>query len=403
VFFFEKKNQKTFNHMAYASGDSATAHQKFFASFFQKRRPSFLMLRDRYVADPSFRAWAARFFLTRFVARRRTRDLFDICAGFVYAQVLAACVSLKLFDALAEGPQGLARLSARCGVPMEGMARLLDAAVALKLVSRRRGGLFGLGALGAAMVGNEAVASMVAHHGMLYADLADPVALLRGDRATRLSAYWAYARAESPVSVSVDEAMPYTALMAASQTLVAGEILDAYRVGRHRCLLDVGGGDGSFLRAAAQRAGHLQLMLFDLPAVAAKAEARFAAAGLAGRARVIGGSFRTDPLPQGADIISLVRVVHDHDDAVVRTLLRAAWVALPPGGTLLLAEPMAATHGAERMGDAYFGFYLLAMGSGRPRSAATLTGLLEEAGFAQVRRVPTHTPLLASVLIARRA
>jgi demethylspheroidene O-methyltransferase len=252
------------------------------------------------------------------------------------------------------------------------------------------------------MVGNEAVASMVAHHSMLYADLADPVALLRGERETRLSAYWAYARAESPAAASGDEVAPYTALMAASQTLVAGEILDAYPMGRHRCLLDVGGGDGSFLRAAASRAPGLQLMLFDLPAVAATAAARFAAAGLAERARAIGGSFRNGPLPQGADIISLVRVVHDHDDEVVRGLLRAAYAALPLGGTLLLAEPMAATPGAERMGDAYFGFYLLAMGSGRPRTAAALTGLLIDAGFTQVRRVRTHTPLLASVLVARR-
>ena len=30
---------------------------------------------------------------------------------------------------------------------------------------------------------------------------------------------------------------------------------------------------------------------------------------------------------------------------------------------------MAGTPGAEPIGDAYFGFYLLAMGSGRPRTA----------------------------------
>ncbi len=44
--------------------------------------------------------------------------------------------------------------------------------------------------------------------------------------------------------------------MAASQPLVADEILDAYPFARHRCLLDVGGGDGSFLasgRAALRR------------------------------------------------------------------------------------------------------------------------------------------------------
>jgi 3-oxoacyl-[acyl-carrier protein] reductase len=41
-FFFEKKNQKTFATWARLSGDSATASKKFFASFFQKRRPFFM-------------------------------------------------------------------------------------------------------------------------------------------------------------------------------------------------------------------------------------------------------------------------------------------------------------------------------------------------------------------------
>jgi UDP-glucose 4-epimerase len=43
AFFFEKKKQKTFDcAVADFSGERATAAQKFFASFFQKRRPSFL-------------------------------------------------------------------------------------------------------------------------------------------------------------------------------------------------------------------------------------------------------------------------------------------------------------------------------------------------------------------------
>ncbi len=244
---------------------------------------------------------------------------------------------------------------------------------------------------------------MVTHHAMLYADLADPVALLRGDAGqTRLSAYWAYARAAQPAEAAPADVGAYTALMAASQALVSNEILDAYPVRRHSTLLDVGGGDGSFLQAAAARAPGLQLVLFDLPAVAARAESRFASAGLAGRARSIGGSFLSDSLPTGADLISLVRVVHDHDDDSVRHLLRQAWLALPPGGTLLLAEPMAETPGAARMGDAYFGFYLLAMGSGRPRSAAVLRQMLLEAGFARVAPRATHTPMLTGLLVATR-
>jgi len=358
--------------------------------------------RDRLIASPRFRRWAAAFPLSRPVARRRTRALFDLCAGFVYSQVLTACVQLRLFDILADGPLTVEQLSARVAVPGERMGKLLLAAVSLKLVAHRRGGRFGLGPLGAAMVGNAAVDAMVLHHPALYADLADPVALLRQPgEATETSRYWAYSGNDGAVGLSGGEVSPYTALMAASQVLLADEVLSAYRIGRHRCLLDVGGGDGSFLRAAGQRAAGLDLMLFDLPPVVAEAKARFAEAGMAERVVLTAGDFLRDALPPGADIISLVRVIHDHDDPVALGILRAARAALPPGGTVMVAEPLAGTRGAEPIGDAYFGFYLMAMGRGRVRTQSELTVLLISAGFDHVRLVPTDVPLLTSVVVAR--
>jgi demethylspheroidene O-methyltransferase len=356
-------------------------------------------LRDRLVTSPKFRRWAASFPLTRPVARRRTKALFDLCAGFVYSQILAACVQLRLFDILAEGPKTREELARRLDLALPAADRLLLAAVSLKLVERRGAG-FGLGSLGAAVVGNGAVAAMVAHHSMLYADLADPVALLRGERPGHLNRYWAYAASANPQASSPDDVGRYTDLMAASQPLVADEVLDAYDVRRHNSLLDVGGGSGLFALKAAERAPALRVQVFDLPSVAAKAAERFAAAGLSHRADSHGGSFLTDPLPVGADLISLIRVIHDHDDAAAMTILRAVRRALPPHGRLLLAEPMAGTPGAEPMGDAYFGLYLLAMGQGRPRSAATLAAMLREAGFARTKTLRTHTPLLTGALIA---
>ncbi len=358
--------------------------------------------RDRLIASPRFRRWAAAFPLTRPIARRRTRALFDLCAGFVYSQVLQACVQLRLFDILADGPLTPAALSMRLGLPLERTQRLLLAATSLKLLARRRDGRFGLGPLGAAMVGNAAVSAMVLHHRELYADLNDPVALLRGQAGTTgLSRYWAYSGNADAAQLDGEQVAAYTALMAASQPLVAEEILAAYRIGRHRCLLDVGGGDGSFLRAAAAQAPDLRLMLFDLPPVAEQARVRLAAAGLAGRSVAVGGDFLADPLPPGADVVSLVRVIHDHDDPAALDILRAARRALPPGGTLLLAEPMAGTSGAEPIGDAYFGFYLMAMGRGRTRTQAELFALLDIAGFVESRRMPTHIPLLVSVIVAK--
>jgi demethylspheroidene O-methyltransferase len=362
--------------------------------------------RDRLIADPGFQRRAASLPFARAIARRRARGLFDIVAGFVYSQVLLACVQLRLFEILADGAQPLDLLAARFGMTREAAQRLLDAAVALQLVERRgdaRETRYGLGPLGAPMVGNHAVVAMVEHHAALYADLADPVALLRGQRTGgALAAYWPYATAPAPDALPRQRVAEYSALMSASQPLVADDVLDAYPIAQHRCLLDVGGGQGTFLAAAAQRARDLQLMLFDLPPVAELARERLAAQGLADRARAVGGDFLKDALPRGADVVSLVRVLYDHDDTRVAVILRAVHDALPSGGTLLVAEPMADTPGARAMGDAYFGFYTLAMGRGQPRSAKRLAALLQQAGFERVRLVPTRMPLQVGLLQAHK-
>ena len=347
--------------------------------------------RDRTLADPGFRAWAARFVLTRPIARRRSRALFDLCAGFAYSQVLQACVSLRVFELVQAGPQSVHALAPRLGLTVERAERLLEAAAGLQLL-RRRGGLYGLGSLGAAMIDNAGVSAMIQHHAMLYRDLADPVELLRAERGgTQLAAYWPYGTAADPAALSAGEVAAYSGLMAASQPLVAAEILAAYDVRRHRFLLDLGGGEGAFLAEAAKRAPSLRLGLFDLPQVAARAR-------LPG-IEAFGGDMRRDALPQGADLLTLVRVIHDHDDEAAMAILGNARRATPAGGTLLLAEPMLEAAGAESVG-AYFSFYLLALGSGRPRSAAVLMSMLRQAGFTRVRARRTGNPLLTGLIVA---
>lgn len=361
--------------------------------------------RDRLLASARFRRWAQASVLTRWVARRRASAVFDLVAGFVYSQVLLACVQLRLFDLLlAEGPQPAAALARRWQLPPAATDRLLAAAVALQLLERRPNGRVGLGPLGAPLAGDAGLAALVEHHVALYRDLADPLTLLRtggGAGPDGLAGYWPYAGTETPDALSAERLAAYSRLMAASQPLVADQILQAHDLGRYQRLLDVGGGIGEFACRAARAAPQLRVQVFDLPGVAAQAQARFARDGLDGRCSATGGDFFRDSLPGGADLATLVRVVHDHDDARVLHLLRAVRQALLPGGHLLLAEPLAETPGAQRMGHAYFGLYLLAMGRGEPRSERRLRDLLAEAGFVQVRRLRTALPLQASVLLAK--
>lgn len=360
------------------------------------------------MASPAFQRWAADFPLTRLVAARRARGLFDITAGFVYSQILYACVQLTLFDKLADKPRTAADLAGEMGMDGAAAERLLRAAVAIDLLERRGTDAagdtrYGLGKLGIAMPGNPGIAAMVQHHRMLYHDLDDPLALFRGElKETELGRYWSYAGSADPAADGDERIAEYSTLMSASSGLVAEDTLDAYSLQGHHCLMDVGGGEGRFLIQAGERWPHLRLMLFDLPAVVARAERNLSDAGMAERARVVGGDIKAG-LPEGADVVSLVRVILDHDDDGAMAILRAVHKALPPGGTLLLTEPMSETPGAEPVGDAYFGLYLLAMGSGRTRPPREHRAMLTAAGFGDIRLVRTRRPLQTRVILAKAA
>lgn len=360
--------------------------------------------RDRLLTSPAFHRRAAAFALTRPFVRRDARALFDIVAGFTYTQVLLACVRLGVFETLADGPLPADELGRRMGLSPDATERLVAAAASLHLLERRDDGRWGLGRLGAPLVALPSVAAMIEHHATLYDDLADPVALLRGERDTSMSGYWPYADTApgtAPERLDTERIAEYSRLMSVTQPLVAEQVLEAYPFARHRRLLDVGGGEGAFLMAVAARVPGLELMLFDLPAVAERARARFEQAGLAHRASAHGGSFLAGALPAGADLVTLVRVLFDHPDERVLAILRAVRAALPPEGTLLVCEPMSGTPGAQAIGDAYYGLYLLAMGKGRSRTPDRLAALLGAAGFTSVTLLPTRLPLQTRVLRAR--
>jgi demethylspheroidene O-methyltransferase len=62
----------------------------------------------------------------------------------------------------------------------------------------------------------------------------DPVGLFDGARTdTEMRRLWSYAGAGRESAVEPGDAAAYSALMAASQSMLSDEILDAYDFGRH--------------------------------------------------------------------------------------------------------------------------------------------------------------------------
>lgn len=361
------------------------------------------ILRDKCIADSRFQNTVVKIPFLKRIAKKRANALFDLMAGFVYSQILLACVRLNLFDLLKDGPLSVHELKQHCSLESDALKKLLDAAVSIHLLERRSNQQYGLGTLGAPMVGNTALSAMIEHHAVLYEDLKDPLMLLSGSvERKQLEKFWPYVSKDADDQDSLKDkarVKNYSDLMSASLPLVADQVVDAYDFSRHHRLLDVGGGQGTFLKRVHKNAPQLARMLFDLPGVANLAKDSFAMNAEDQNIAVYAGDFFNDPLPSGADLITLIRVIFDHDDERVKILLSSIFKALEPGGKLLVAEPMADTPDHPAMGHAYFGFYLLAMGRGRPRTIDEISKLAFSVGFKNVEMLPCNMPINAQVLL----
>lgn len=355
----------------------------------------------RLVARPRFQDLINRTPGLSRIARKDGAVLFDLVQGFVRAQTLSALVELDLPRQLMQGPACAADLTAGTGLSPDRMTLLLQAGAGIGVLKRRRDDSFALTRQGAALCGVPGLQDMIRHHAAFYRDMGDPLALLRGDTDTELAAFWPYVFGNAG-KVEPELADRYSHLMTETQSMVARDTLRTVSLKGSNHLMDVGGGSGAFLIETARAYPDLTLTLFDLPNVIPAADRNIAAANIANRITPVGGSFRTDPLPTGADTISLIRVLYDHNDSTVAALLRACFKALPPNGRLIISEPMSGGPRPDPITDVYFAFYTLAMQTGRTRSRGEISSLLTAAGFTDIETPKSKRSYVTSVLTATR-
>lgn len=145
------------------------------------------------------------------------------------------------------------------------------------------------------------------------------------------SSVWEYL--DGPRSSAADLAV----FAQASTAFDAELVVDGYHWSDVGSVVDVGGSTGALLARLLLAHPHLSGTLLDLPAFAESGRANLAAAGVADRSTVVGGSF-FDPLPPGADVYLLSGIPPDWDDDSAVRLLRRCGEAAGDRGRVLLAE-----------------------------------------------------------------
>jgi hypothetical protein len=107
----------------------------------------------------------------------------------------------------------------------------------------------------------------------------------------------------------------------------------------YRTVCDVGTAQGDLLGQIVLANGHLRGIGFDLPAVGPIFRKYAKALGVADRIAFQEGSFFEDAFPR-ADVITMGHILHDWDLPTKKMLVKKGYEALPPGGALVIYESM---------------------------------------------------------------
>ncbi|MEW1655640.1 methyltransferase [Streptomyces sp. NPDC093707] len=169
-----------------------------------------------------------------------------------------------------------------------------------------------------------------------------------------------------------------------------------------RSLLDVGGGGGAYAIELCRAYPELSATIFDLPFVCDLTEKKVKQAGFGDRVSFAQGSFFTDPLPTGQDVVLLSMILHDWDIDQCRSILRSCYDALAPGGQLLISELLVADAKDGPLDATLMSLSMLVETFGRNYTGEEYRSWLLDAGFIDVEVRPFDAPAANGVVIARK-
>ena len=329
--------------------------------------------------------------------------LAQMISGFWVAQVACAAAALSLPDHLAAGPMTSETLATAANAHAPSVYRLLRAMVSLGLCTREADGRFGLTETGAylrADVPGSVRGRTLFTGDMIWKQFGDLTHQVRTGGPTQ----------NMPTGLEGFESLKndpprlhaFQSAMAESSMLAARDAMKAYDFARFVRVLDLGGGYGGVLAELLKAHPHQTGAVFDLPFLEPGAADYLRRAGVADRARFIGGNF-FEAVSGGFDLIVMKFIVHDWADDDARTVLTRAREAAGADTTLVLLEQVIPeTIAVTPQHQAVIRADLTMLGiGGKERTGQEYRDLLAEAGW----RMDAITPsgVAFSVIEARVA
>ena len=173
---------------------------------------------------------------------------------------------------------------------------------------------------------------------------------------------------------------------------VGNAVAAVYDFSEAKTIADIGGGHGRLLSTVLKTNENASGILFDQPQVVAGASEQLESAGVAERVEVVGGNFFAE-IPVEADVYLLKHIVHDWNDEESMWILQNIAKSAKAGAKVLLIESVIEAEKGIASMSKVMDLNMLAMTSGRERTAAEYSDLFEKAGFKLTRVIPTPSPL----------
>lgn len=326
-------------------------------------------------------------------------QLRQMIMGFRLTQMISVAAQLGIADQLRDGPQTPAALAAAVGADEATLYRLLRALGSLGIFAETPAGTFVLTPLAELLRSN--VPGSLRGVAMLYGETWLWQAygeLLHSVRTGQTAFEHAHGmKLFDYLDQHPAAAETFHAAMTGFTGLEIPAILAAYRFPEAGSVIDLGGGQGTFMAALLAAYPKLAGTVFDLPDVLAQAKERLAAAGVAARASFIDGNF-FEAVPEGHDVYLLKRVIHDWNDREVVQILRSCRRACGPDAQLLVIERVIPAGNVPAEAK-LFDINMLVSSGGKERSEQEYRTLFQQAGFEVTQVLPTSS--LISVIEAR--
>ncbi len=320
--------------------------------------------------------------------------LLRLMTGSWITHIIALTARMGIADLLAREPQTSDDLARATGMRASSLYRVLRALASVGIFREDADGRFHLTPLAEPLRGDapgslRAFAIMLGQewHWRAWGDL--PHSVQTGQSAFEHLygmtgfEYWA----QHPEAGAIfDEAMTSRS----SEENAA--VVASYDFSNIGTLVDVGGGQGSFLAAILQANPGMRGMLVERLEVTPGARQYLDMAGLQGRCDVIAGDFFTS-VPDGGDTYILKKVIHDWDDERAVAILKNCHRAMPEQGRLLVVELVVPPGNDPSFAKLLDVLMLVWTPGGKERTEAEYGALLAAAGFKLTHITPTRSPV----------